>query len=162
MIQYMDISCVCKRPNVCMYHGPSAVDFRDPPATTSTSDSVEDQECKQGKFALVRYEGSVGQIIQVVGDEVEVSCMQQLARKNALTWPYPPDILFYYESDVLHIISDPEPVNSRHSKLTEDAWKQFQANSLKGSCFFSYRLNFSGQEYFKFQVLHAVSFILLC
>ena len=78
----------------------------------------------------------MGQIIQVVGDEVEVSCMQQLARKNVLTWPYPPDILFYYESDVLHIISDPEPVNSRHSKLTEDAWKQFQAHSLKGSCFF--------------------------
>ena len=109
-------------------------DFRDPPATTSTSDSVEDQESKQGKFAIVRYEGKpfVGQIIQVVGDEVEVSCMQQLARKNVFTWPHPPDILFYYESDVLHIISVPEPVNSRHSKLIEDAWKQFQAHSLKG------------------------------
>ncbi|KAK0145791.1 hypothetical protein N1851_015288 [Merluccius polli] len=132
VIQYRDISCFCKRPNICKCHGPSAVDFRDPPATTSTSDSMEDQESKQGKFAIVRYEGKpfVGQIIQVVGDEV--GCMQQLARKNVFTWPHPPDNLFYYESDVLHIISEPEPMNSRHSKLIEDAWKQFQAHSLKG------------------------------
>ena len=74
-------------------------------------------ESKQGKFALVRYEGKpfVGQIIRVVGDELEISCMQQRASKNVFTWPHPPDIVFYYQSDVLNIISEPEPVNSRHS-----------------------------------------------
>ena len=66
----------------------------------------------------------MGQIIQVV--ELEISCMQQRASKNVFTWPPPPEIVFYYQSDVLNIISEPEPVNSRHSRLIEDAWKQFQ------------------------------------
>ena len=47
----------------------------------------------------------------MVGEEVEVSCMQQLGEKNVFTWPHPPDILFYYESDVLHQISELEPLN---------------------------------------------------
>ena len=55
-----------------------------------------------------------------------------LGMKNVFTWPHPPDIVFYYQSDVLNIISETEPVNSRHSRLIEDAWKQFQEHSLKG------------------------------
>ena len=56
--------------------------------------------------------------------------MQQRASKNVFTCPPPPEIVFYYQSDVLNIISEPEPVNSRHSRLVEDAWKQFQEQVL--------------------------------
>ena len=75
----------------------------------------------------------MGQVIQVVDEEVEVSCMQQMGWKNVFTWPSSCSIM---RRDVLRIISEPEPVNSRHSKLPEDAWKQFQAHSLKGFMFF--------------------------
>lgn len=40
-----------------------------------------------------------------------------------------PDLQFYYESDVLHVISKPEPLNSRHSKLREEDWKHFKAHT---------------------------------
>ena len=126
-IRYRDISCFCARPAICRCYNPSAVDFSDLP---STSVGLEDQ---RGKFALVKYEGKpfVGQILQVVGDEVQVSCMKQLNGKNVFTWPDPPDDLFYYQSDVLHMCAEPEPVNCRHSKLTVDDWKQFQSHSHK-------------------------------
>ena len=67
----------------------------------------------------------------MVGDEVQVSCMKQLNGKNVFTWPDPPDDLFYYQSDVLHMCAEPEPVNCCHSKLTVDDWKQFQSHSHK-------------------------------
>ncbi|CAL8234742.1 unnamed protein product [Arctogadus glacialis] len=112
-IRYRDISCFCARPAICRCYNPSAVDFSDLP---STSVGLEDQ---RGKFALVKYEGKpfVGQILQVVA--------------HKCTWPDPPDDLFYYQSDVLHMCAEPEPVNCRHSKLTLDDWKQFQSHSHK-------------------------------
>lgn len=70
----------------------------------------------------------MGQVIQVMGEEVEVSCMQQLSGENVFTWSHPPELLFYSESDVLHIISEPEPLNLCHSKLMMEDWKHFQAH----------------------------------
>ncbi|KAK0132285.1 hypothetical protein N1851_032914 [Merluccius polli] len=127
-ILYRDISCFCSRPAAadCKCYSPSKVDFR------SVSEAPEPPSLNQkGKFIVVNYEGKpfVGQITQVVGDEIEVSCMKQLGAKNVFTWPQPPDLLFYYEADVLSVISEPEPVNSRHSRLTTEDWKKFQAQS---------------------------------
>lgn len=34
----------------------------------------------------------VGQVLKVVGNEIEVSCMQQSGGNNAFKWPHPPDI----------------------------------------------------------------------
>ncbi|KAF3844210.1 hypothetical protein F7725_013551, partial [Dissostichus mawsoni] len=116
-ILYRDISCFCSRPAaICKCYNPSTkcVRIPEPPRLN-----------QRGKFIVVNYEGKpfVGQIVQVVGDEIEVSCMKQLSAKNVFTWPHPPDLLFYYESDVLFMISEPEPVNSRHSQLTTEDWK---------------------------------------
>ncbi|KAI4828768.1 hypothetical protein KUCAC02_022844 [Chaenocephalus aceratus] len=126
-ILYRDISCFCSRPAaICKCYNPSTVDFR------NVSEVPEPPRLNQrGKFIVVNYEGKpfVGQIVQVVGDEIEVSCMKQLSAKNVFTWPHPPDLLFYYESDVLFMISEPEPVNSRHSQLTTEDWKKFQTQS---------------------------------
>lgn len=60
------------------------------------------------------------------GRALEVSCMQQLGKRNVFTWPHPPDKIFYFKSDVLHKVSEPEPLNSRRSKLMQDDWKSFQ------------------------------------
>lgn len=126
-ILYRDISCFCSRPAViCKCYNPSRVDFR------NVSEAPEPPSLNQrGKFIVVNYEDKpfVGQITQVVGDEIEVSCMKQLSAKNVFTWPQPPDLLFYYEADVLFMISEPEPVNSRHSRLTTEDWKKFQTQS---------------------------------
>ena len=66
--------------------------------------------------------------MQVVAEELEVSCMQQLGGKNVFTCPQPADLLFYYESDVLNVVSEPEPLNWPHSKLTA---KDFVSLKLK-------------------------------
>ena len=112
MIQWREISCFCARPDICKCYDPSPVDFHNI-SEELPSTSTNCQQDLKGKFILVRYESKpfVGQVIQVVGEEVEVSCMQQLGEKNVFTWPHPPDILFYYESDVLHQISELEPLN---------------------------------------------------
>ncbi|KAF3834439.1 hypothetical protein F7725_025643 [Dissostichus mawsoni] len=90
-ILYRDISCFCSRPAaICKCYNPSTVDFR------NASEVPEPPRLNQrGKFIVVNYEGKPF----VVGDEIEVSCMKQLSAKNVFTWPHPPDLLFYYESD---------------------------------------------------------------
>lgn len=84
-----------------------------------------------GKFILVKYEGRpfVGQVLQVFGDEIEVSHMQQLGGKNVFTWPHPVDVIFYYSTDVLKVISEPEPLNSRHTRLTNVDWDCFRMHT---------------------------------
>lgn len=78
-------------------------------------------DSQQGKVNL----SLVGQIIQLVGKEAEESFMHQLEGKNVFTWPHPPDLLIYYESDVLHIISEPGPQNSwtQNSQVTGNVSK---------------------------------------
>ena len=72
-IQYRDISCFCARPAIRKCYSPSSVDFsnlpEDLPSTSASTNGLE-----------VRYEGKhfLGQILQVVGDEVEVTFMKQL------------------------------------------------------------------------------------
>ncbi|KAM7417161.1 hypothetical protein PAMA_017008 [Pampus argenteus] len=77
LIQWREISCFCARPLICKCYEPSPADFR------NLSENLPSTNCQQdlkGKFIMVRYESKpfVGQVIQVVGEEVEVSCMQQL------------------------------------------------------------------------------------
>lgn len=81
--------------------------------TISTQASVQDDHDLIGKLILVKYEGQplVGQVLQVIGDEIEVSAMQQLGNKNVFTWPHPADEIFYHLTDVLQVISEPEPLN---------------------------------------------------
>lgn len=116
-ILHRELSCFCSRQNVCGCHNPIMVSFQ----TNTTSASVQDDDDLKGKFILVKYEGQpfVGQVLQVIGEETEVSAMQQLGKKNVFTWPHPADKIFYYQSDVLQVISEPEPCNSRHSRLND-------------------------------------------
>ena len=50
--------------------------------------STQDDNDLNGKFVLVKYEGwlFMGQILQVIGDETDVGCMQQFGRKNKFIW----------------------------------------------------------------------------
>lgn len=86
-----------------------------------------------GKFILVKYEGHpfVRQVLKVVGNEIEVSCMQQSGGKNVFTWPHHLDIIFYYRDDVLEVISEPEILNARRSKLNNKDWDSFTRNTCK-------------------------------
>ncbi|KAL2104300.1 hypothetical protein ACEWY4_001168 [Coilia grayii] len=61
-----------------------------------------------------------GRVVELTGGQVKLSKGKE---------PQPPDLLFYYEADILSVISEPEPVNSRHSRLTTEEWKKFQAQS---------------------------------
>lgn len=66
------------------------IDFHNPQEINRTnkeiSVTVESAEDFTGKFVVVLYDGKpfVGQVLQVVGDELEVNCMHQSgAGKNA-------------------------------------------------------------------------------
>lgn len=74
--------------------------------------------------SYLKYDGQpfVGQVLKVVGNEIEGSCMQQSGGKNVFIWPHPPDIVFYYITDVLEVISKPERLSTRHSKLKSTDW----------------------------------------
>lgn len=65
-------ACFCARPVICKCYNPSAVDLRNQDNFPSTS--TNSQRDKKGKFILVRYENKpfVGQVIQVVGEEVDI------------------------------------------------------------------------------------------
>ena len=126
-IMHREISCFCNRPHICQCHNTTRVNLQ----TAGTQASAQDDDLN-GKFILVKYEGRplVGQVLQVIGDEIEVSCMQQLGRKNVFTWPHPADIIFYYIKDVLKVISEPEPLNSRHTRLTHTDWDCFSCHNF--------------------------------
>lgn len=126
-IMHREISCFCSRPHICQCHNPTMVNLR----TANIQASAQDDNGLNGKFILVKYEGRpfVGQVLQVIGDETEVSCMQQLGGKNVFTWPHPGDIIFYYTTEVLKVISEPEPLNSRYTRLTHSDWHYFSTHT---------------------------------
>ena len=66
-----------------------------------------------------------GQVQNVVGEEIEVSCMQQIGKKNNFVWPQVSDVIYYFNSDVKAIIAEPEPSTSRSSKLSDEDWDKF-------------------------------------
>ena len=115
-----------QQTHICQCHNTTTLNLQ----TAGTQVSAQDDDLN-GKFILVKYEGQpfVGQVLQVIGDEIEVSCMQQLGRKNVFTWPHPADIIFYYIKDVLKVISEPEPLNSRHTRLTHSDWDCFSCHN---------------------------------
>lgn len=56
----------------------------------ASTDARANDNYLNGKFILVKYKDQpfVGQVLQVINDEIEVSCMQQLGGKNLFTWPH--------------------------------------------------------------------------
>lgn len=130
-IMHREISCFCSRPHICQCHNPTTVNLRTANTQASAQASAQDDNDLNGKFIVVKYEGRpfVGQVLQVIGDETEVSCMQQLGGKNVFTWPHPADIIFYYTTEVLKVISEPEPLNSRHTRLTHSDWDYFSTHT---------------------------------
>lgn len=125
-IMHREISCFCSRPQICQCHNITTVDLQMP----GTQASAQDERDLNGKFIIVKYEGQpfVAQVLQVFGQEIEVSHMQQLGQKNKFIWPHPPDVIFYYIADVLRVISEPEPLNSRHTRLTHADWDCFSTH----------------------------------
>ncbi|KAL2102116.1 hypothetical protein ACEWY4_001284 [Coilia grayii] len=113
--------------HICECHNTTVVSFK----TSSTPVSVKVDHDLTGKFILVKYEGQpfVGQVLRVIGEETEVTAMQQLGNRNVFTWPHPADKIFYYLTDVLEVISEPEPLNSRHSRLTDAHWDSFSRHT---------------------------------
>lgn len=97
-VMYREISCFCSRPNICQCHNPIMVNLQtanayasaQASAQASAYESTHESSDLNGKFIMVNFEGQpfVGQVLQVVGEEIEVSCMQQLGGKNAFTWPH--------------------------------------------------------------------------
>ncbi|XP_063737744.1 uncharacterized protein LOC134863258 isoform X1 [Eleginops maclovinus] len=113
----MGLSCECESPSVLNYNTEKAA----PSATIPTQDDVV------GKMVIVSYDKKpfVGQVLKVVGEEVEVSCMQQSGTKNCFVWPQIRDVVFYFQTDVIAVISEPEPSTSRSSRLSLEDWERF-------------------------------------
>ena len=81
-----------------------------------------------GKFVIITYDELpyVGQVLKVVGEDVQVSSMRQSDEKNVFMWPQIADIIFYNKKDVQAVISEPEPANSRYSQLSIQDWATFR------------------------------------
>ncbi|CAK6967191.1 hypothetical protein KUCAC02_022844 [Scomber scombrus] len=140
-VMHREISCFCSRPHICQCHNPIMVNLQTASVQTSAhssahefaheSTSARESSDLNGKFIMVNYEGQpfVGQVLQIVGEEIGVSCMQQLGGKNAFTWPERADIIFFYAAEVLKVIAEPEPLNSRHTRLMHSDWEYFNTQN---------------------------------
>lgn len=117
-ICYRDVSCFCSRTTTtCSCDLPTEVDFNkdmevrkqgetiSASVSTSVSASVPTSvsastlttvEDLNGKFVIVSYDGQpfIGQVLLSIGDEVQVSCMQQNGSRNSFVWPSPPDEIY--------------------------------------------------------------------
>lgn len=78
-------------------------------------------------MVIVKYDKKpfVGQVQKVVGEEIEVSCMRQMGKKNTFVWPEVSDVIFYFQSDVKAIISEAESSTSLSSRLLDKDWDKF-------------------------------------
>lgn len=135
-ISHREVSCFCKHAvmKTCLCYQPVKVNLRETmcfiePAPSSPEPSKEQASLQDlsGKFVIVSYDEVpyVGQVLQDVGEEVQVSTMQQSDGKNMFTWPRTPDVIFYYKKDVHAVISEPEPATSRSSRLNIQDWERF-------------------------------------
>lgn len=123
-ISFRDVSCFCHRNGVvCECGEPGEFEMK----VSSLSSKEDSDEDLAGKMFIVSYEGKpfVGQVLKVLGEEVEVSCMQQSGRRNNFVWPQKADVIFYFRSDLKARISEPEPLTSRSSRLSDEDWNRF-------------------------------------
>lgn len=140
-ITHREVSCFCKRleMNPCPCYQPVMVDLKatirqiEKPENPSSSPSEppRQEESAQdlcGRFVIVTYDELpyVGQVLKVVQEELQISCMRQSDDKNLFLWPQTPDITFYFRKDVYAVISEPEPATSRFAKLTCQDWAVFR------------------------------------
>ena len=124
-ISHRELSCFCKRFGVtCECEPPMVFDFNSEKASCIT---YQEQEDIAGKMVIASYDDKpfVGQVLKIVDEEIEVSCMQQSGGKNCFVWPQIPDVIFYFQSDVKAVISEPEPSTSRSSRLSAEDWERF-------------------------------------
>ena len=126
-IHHREVSCFCSRQKSPCECGPS-VEIQFHNEIENYSPDIEDAEDLTGKFVVVMYDSKpfVGQVVQVVGNEMEVNCMHQSAvGKNAFAWPKTADKVFYFRPDIKAIVSEPEPLTMRQSKLISADWVKF-------------------------------------
>ena len=124
-IHHREVSCFCSRNQTKCECGPSVeIQFDE---SSEMFENAEDEDLT-GKFVVVTYDSKpfVGQVVQVVAGEVEVNCMHQSAAgKNAFVWPDIADKVFYFKEDIKAVVSEPEPLTMRQSKLSQGDWEKF-------------------------------------
>lgn len=141
-ITHRTVSCFCRKAerSPCPCYKPVTVDLRvrrtvcnteNPPSSPPQPPREQENLDLCGKFVIVIYDEKpyVGQVLEVVGEEVQVNCMLQSGDKNLFVWPQTVDLIFYYRKDVHAVISEPEPATSRFSKLTLQDWVKFRNTS---------------------------------
>lgn len=128
-ITHRELSCFCRRGEICQCHDPIVIDFNQSGNETIVEAIPTKQQALDliGKFVLVIYDAQpfVGQVLQVVEDEIEVSCLRQTGGKNSFVWPETPDVIYYYRSEIQAIISEPEPYSNRSAQLCNQDWRRF-------------------------------------
>lgn len=102
----------------------------DPPSTPEPPREQASLQDLSGKFVIVTYDELpyVGQVLEVVEEEVQVNSMWQSGENNLFMWPQTPDVIFYCKKDIHAVISEPKPATSRYSKLSSQDWAKFRNN----------------------------------
>jgi len=126
-ITHREVSCFCKRlaTSPCPCYQPVTVDLKATIRQIENPSSSPPDLC--GRFVVVTNDELpyVGQVLKVVEEELQISCMRQSGDKNLFLWPQTLDVTFYFRKDIHAVISEPEPATSRFSKLTCQDWVTF-------------------------------------
>ena len=98
---HREVSCFCKYADLttCMCYKPVLVNLGSTtchtkvPSNTPKAAGLEDLS---GKFVIITYDELpyVGQVLKVVGEDVQVSSMRQSDEKNVFMWPQISNIIF--------------------------------------------------------------------
>lgn len=118
-------------PGPCPCYQQATADLQATIRQAEKPEPCREQESLQdlcGRFVIVTYSELpyVGQVQKVVDKELQISCMQQSDDNKLFLWPQIPDVTFYFRKDVHDVISEPEPITSRYSKLTCQDWVTFR------------------------------------
>ena len=95
------------------------------PSNTPKAPGLEDLS---GKFVIITYDELpyVGQVLKVVGEDVQVSSMRQSDEKKRFHVATDCQHNLQNKKDVQAVISEPKPTNSRYSQLSIQDWATFR------------------------------------
>ena len=127
-ITHREVSCFCKRlaTSPCPCYQPVTVDLKATIRQIENPSSSPPDLC--GRFVVVTNDELpyVGQVLKVVEEELQISCMRQSGDNNLFFWPQTLDVTFYVRKDIHTVISETEPATSHFSKLTCQGWVMFR------------------------------------
>lgn len=135
------LSCICRNPDPCTCFSPQCVTFAcasEPSTGVLHQHHLSSQEVNAiktisdvnegliGKWCVVVYDNDPSPgIIQDV-DTQSCALVKTMHRvgANRFFWPMKDDVIWYTHENVVGLVPEPQPVTSRHMKLTDSVCKE--------------------------------------